>query len=144
MGRRPPITRRTDTLFPYTTLCRSISRERSSVRERTETNCDNKSVDAWPSGGHLIGMARLRPLLLMVPAASLAACAVGPNYRPASSGALRVPAQFSVAADARAQADLSAGCERFADPPLTRLVEQARAANPHVAQAMSGLSAVQP
>src|SRR3546814_3571841 len=86
MGRRPPITRRTDTLFPYTTLCRSISRERSSVRERTDTNCDNKSVDAWPSGGHLIGMARLRSLLLMVPAASLAACAVGPRSEEHTSG----------------------------------------------------------
>src|SRR3546814_19863632 len=126
MGRRPPITRRTDTLFPYTTLCRSISRERSSVRERTETNCDNKSVDAWPSGGHLIGMARLRSLLLMVPAASLAACAVGPNYRPASSGALGVPDPFSVAADSRAQEDLSAWWTRFADPPIGRAACRAR------------------
>src|SRR3546814_21094580 len=96
-----------------------MSRERSSVRERTDTNCDNKSVDAWPSGGHLIGMARLRSLLLMVPAASLAACAVGPTYRPASSGALRVPDQFPVAPDARTQAALSAWWTRFRDPLLT-------------------------
>src|SRR3546814_20296152 len=84
-------------------------------------------------------MARLRSLLLMVPAASLAACAVGPNYRPASSGALGVPDQFSVAADARAQEDLSAWWTRFDDPLLTRLVEQARADNLDVAQAMSRL-----
>src|SRR3546814_7416927 len=102
-----------------------MSRERSSVRERTDTNCDNKSVDAWPSGGHLIGMARLRSLLLMVPAASLAACAVGPNYRPASSGALGVPDQFSVAADARAQENLSAWWTRFDDPLLTRQIGRA-------------------
>src|SRR3546814_14337789 len=88
-------------------------------------------------------MARLRSLLLMVPAASLAACAVGPNYRPASSGALGVPDQFSVAADARAQEDLSAWWTRFDDPLLTRLVEQARAANLHVAKAMSRLRQAQ-
>ncbi|MCM8731910.1 efflux transporter outer membrane subunit [Hephaestia sp. GCM10023244] len=84
-------------------------------------------------------MARLRSLLLMVPAASLAACAVGPNYRPASPGALGVPDRFSVAADARAQEDLSAWWTRFDDPLLTRLVEQARAGNLSVAQAVSRL-----
>ncbi|WP_211325938.1 efflux transporter outer membrane subunit [Hephaestia caeni] len=84
-------------------------------------------------------MARSRFLLLMVPAASLAACAVGPTYRPASSGALGVPDQFSVAADARAQEDLSTWWTRFDDPLLTRLIEQARADNLDVAQAVSRL-----
>src|SRR3546814_15651108 len=100
-----------------------MSRERSSVRERTDTNCDNKSVDAWPSGGHLIGMARLRSLLLMVPAASLAACAVGPNYRPASSGARGVPAQFAAAPESRAQEVLFAWLAPFHVPLLQRRLD---------------------
>ncbi|HVI99935.1 MAG TPA: efflux transporter outer membrane subunit [Sphingomonas sp.] len=84
-------------------------------------------------------MARLRSLLMMVPAASLAACAVGPNYRAASPGALGVPDQFSVAADQRAQEDLTQWWTRFNDPLLTRLVEKARADNLDVAQAVSRL-----
>src|SRR3546814_12556948 len=35
MMRRPPITRRTDTLLPYTTLCRSATARSASPRPRS-------------------------------------------------------------------------------------------------------------
>lgn len=72
-------------------------------------------------------------LVLTLP---IAACTVGPDYRPATPTALGVPEGYSVPGDARAQADLTAWWTRFDDPLLSRIVERARVANLDVAQAV--------
>lgn len=69
----------------------------------------------------------------------LAACTVGPNYRPAAPSALGVPDAYSVAADARAQSDLTHWWASFDDPLLTSVVERARANNLDIAQAVARL-----
>jgi NodT family efflux transporter outer membrane factor (OMF) lipoprotein len=67
--------------------------------------------------------------LLLV--AVLSGCSVGPNYRPPSASALKVPAQFNAAAPASAAraVDLTRWWQGFGDPLLTQLVERALAAN---------------
>src|SRR3546814_8663688 len=48
MIRRPPRSTRTDTLFPYTTLFRSLSHmdgRQGSSNHRQEANCDNNAND---------------------------------------------------------------------------------------------------
>jgi NodT family efflux transporter outer membrane factor (OMF) lipoprotein len=72
---------------------------------------------------------------------SLAACSVGPNYRPPAPGALSVPDTF-YARDAQAAqpAELAHWWERFDDPLLARLIGEASAGNLDLAQAASRLT----
>lgn len=79
----------------------------------------------------------MRRTLLLVPVA-LAGCTVGPDYRPRSAAELGVPEGYSVPAAASAE-DLTRWWDRFDDPLLGRLVEQARVANLDVAQAVARL-----
>ncbi|WP_404374022.1 efflux transporter outer membrane subunit [Sphingomonas sp. MMS24-J45] len=76
---------------------------------------------------------------LLAGSVSLASCTVGPDYRPATPAALGVPDAYSVAADARAQADLTRWWTSFNDPLLTSIVERARTNNLDVAQAVARL-----
>ncbi len=80
-------------------------------------------------------MQRVRVLLL---ATALAGCSVGPDYRPQSPAELGVPAGFSVPA-APGAADLTRWWDRFDDPVLGRLVEQAATANTDLAQSVARL-----
>lgn len=79
------------------------------------------------------------PALLLPSLLSLAACTVGPDYHPATPQALGAPDAYSVPADARAPADLTAWWGSFDDPLLARIVEQARTHNLDVAQAVARL-----
>ena len=83
-------------------------------------------------------MSLHRPLLLLLSAAVLSACAVGPDYRQpdvplAQSYRVRPPA--AAAAEAATPADLSVWWEGFNDPLLTRYVSEALAQNLDLAQA---------
>lgn len=82
-------------------------------------------------------MARPIPLLL-IGTALLAGCTVGPDYRPRTATELSVPATWSVPA-AASREDLTRWWDRFDDPVLGRLVEQAAGANTDVAQAVGRL-----
>lgn len=84
-------------------------------------------------------MIKPRRSLALALAALLAGCAVGPDYHPATPGALGVPPAYSVAGDARPAGDLSGWWRRFDDPLLVRVVEDARAGNLDVAQATARL-----
>jgi NodT family efflux transporter outer membrane factor (OMF) lipoprotein len=79
----------------------------------------------------------MRRTLLLLPVL-LAGCTVGPDYRPRSAAELGVPEGYSVAAAATPE-DLTRWWNRFDDPLLGRLVEQARVANLDVAQAVARL-----
>ena len=81
--------------------------------------------------------ARL-PLLLCL-TLPIAACTVGPDYHPASPATLGVPDAYSVAADARASAPITAWWNSFDDPLLASVVERARANNLDIAQAVARL-----
>src|SRR3546814_8380958 len=68
MFRRPPISTRTDTLFPYTTLFRSgacVERARLGARcparGRTRTRCRREAAARRVSGGAADGGERRRP-----------------------------------------------------------------------------------
>ncbi|MHA6719020.1 efflux transporter outer membrane subunit [Sphingomonas sp. RS6] len=83
---------------------------------------------------------RLRSLALAVTTVlPLAACSVGPDYRPATPAQLNVPDLWSVPAEQQAREDLTRWWNRFDDPMLARLVEQAQRANLDVAQAAARL-----
>ena len=75
--------------------------------------------------------------LILAPIA-LAGCTVGPDYRPKAASELGVPDAYSVTA-APTPEDLTRWWNRFDDPVLGRLVEQAAAANLDVAQASARL-----
>ncbi len=81
-------------------------------------------------------MQRVRALIL-VPAL-LAGCTVGPDYRPKAASELGVPDAYSVA-PATAPEDLTRWWQRFDDPVLGQLVEQAATANTDIAQAVARL-----
>ncbi|MFT3964600.1 MAG: efflux transporter outer membrane subunit [Sphingobium sp.] len=68
----------------------------------------------------------------------LSACSVGPDYRPKSAADLGVPDAWSVTA-APSREDLTRWWQRFDDPVLGQLVEQAASANLDVAQAVARL-----
>ena len=70
--------------------------------------------------------------------ALLAACAVGPDYRPKTAAELGVPDTWSVTAAPGAE-ELTQWWRKFDDPVLGQLVEQAAAANLDVAQAVARL-----
>jgi len=70
--------------------------------------------------------------------AMVTACSVGPDYRPKTASQLGVPDAYSVTAAPTAE-DLTRWWQRFDDPVLGQLVEQAAAANLDVAQAIARL-----
>ena len=70
--------------------------------------------------------------------AALAGCTVGPDYRPGTPAELRVPDTYSLPAGRTAE-DLTRYWTRFGDPELARLVDQARAGNTDLAQAVGRL-----
>ncbi|GGB20117.1 RND transporter [Sphingomonas metalli] len=82
-------------------------------------------------------MPRLR-VLLPLATLPLAACSVGPNYRPAAPAELGVPDQWSVPT-ATTREDLTRWWDRFDDPVLGQLVQQAATANTDIAQAVGRL-----
>src|SRR3546814_7629830 len=57
MIRRPPRSTRTDTLFPYTTLFRSVQSRRESFRPSTQD--DPRNGPAWPCQSLLIRRCEL-------------------------------------------------------------------------------------
>ncbi|HEX8556347.1 MAG TPA: efflux transporter outer membrane subunit, partial [Sphingomonas sp.] len=75
--------------------------------------------------------------LLLVPVL-LAGCTVGPDYRPRTATELGVPDTYSVPAAATRE-DLTRWWQRFDDPVLGQLVEQAAGSNTDVAQAVARL-----
>ena len=82
-------------------------------------------------------MRRIAPPLCVL---SLAACSVGPNYRPPAPAALSVPdTYYSRDAQTVQPADLAHWWERFDDPLLARLIGEASAGNLDLAQAASRL-----
>jgi NodT family efflux transporter outer membrane factor (OMF) lipoprotein len=62
-------------------------------------------------------------------AALLSACAVGPDYRPPASAALKVPARYVADPGVPVEADLAHWWASFGDPVLSGLVERSLAAN---------------
>jgi len=70
---------------------------------------------------------------------ALAACSVGPNYRPPAPGALSVPDAYYGRAAQPAPAELASWWARFDDPLLARLIGEASAGNLDLAQAGSRL-----
>jgi len=80
-------------------------------------------------------MSRARALFVPL---LLAGCTVGPDYRPKAPAELGVPDAFSVPGAATRE-DLTRWWQRFDDPVLGRLVEQAAAANTDLAQAVARL-----
>ncbi|MBW8752989.1 MAG: efflux transporter outer membrane subunit [Sphingomonadales bacterium] len=81
-------------------------------------------------------MRRATPFLLAT--ALLSGCSVGPNYHPKSAPELGVPDAWSVTAPPTAE-DLTRWWQKFDDPVLGQLVEQAAAANLDLAQAVARL-----
>jgi len=84
-------------------------------------------------------MFRQRIALSLVLALPATGCAVGPNYHPAAPATLGVPDTYSVAARVSGTADLTRWWSSFNDPLLARIVEQARANNLDIAQAVARL-----
>ncbi len=82
-----------------------------------------------------------RPIaLLLMSALPLAACSVGPEYRPKGAAELGVPDRYSVPTPAGAEReDLTRWWNRFDDPLLARYVEQGRTTNLDVALATTRL-----
>lgn len=69
---------------------------------------------------------------------ALAGCTVGPDYQPRSASELGVPVAYSVPAPPTRE-DLTRWWQRFDDPVLGELVDQAATANLDVAQAIARL-----
>ena len=69
----------------------------------------------------------------------LAGCMVGPNYRPPAPAALSVPDTYYRRPAEAAPADLARWWERFDDPLLTRLIDEATAGNLDLAAASARL-----
>jgi NodT family efflux transporter outer membrane factor (OMF) lipoprotein len=81
-------------------------------------------------------MTRKPAILTMI--GLLAACSAGPNYKPRTAIELGVPDQWSVTASPDVE-DLTRWWQKFDDPVLGQLVEQAASANLDVAQAIARL-----
>ena len=79
-----------------------------------------------------------RPAACLSLLALVAGCTVGPNYRQRDAAELGVPPSYSVSAGQTGE-DLARYWQRFGDPELARLVEQARVANTDLAQAIGRL-----
>jgi multidrug efflux system outer membrane protein len=71
-------------------------------------------------------------------AALLTGCTVGPDYRPFNPASLGVPDGYSVSAPPTAE-DLTRWWQRFDDPLLQQLIEEAASQNLDVAQAVTRL-----
>lgn len=84
-------------------------------------------------------MKKARAALIAAMALPVAACTVGPDYKPATPAALGVPAAYSVPADGSTRGDFRQWWTQFNDPLLTNLVEQARAQNLDLAQSVARL-----
>ena len=84
-------------------------------------------------------MARKHLALFLASALPLAGCSVGPDYHPKAATELGVPDSYSVAANQQTQEDLTRWWGKFDDPMLGQLVDQGRAANLDVAQAVTRL-----
>lgn len=84
-------------------------------------------------------MARHPLVLFLAAALPLAGCTVGPDYRPKAPAELGVPEGYSVPANQQQREDLTRWWSKFDDPMLGALVEQGRAANLDVAQAVTRL-----
>jgi NodT family efflux transporter outer membrane factor (OMF) lipoprotein len=82
-------------------------------------------------------MAR-RIFSLLAGVGLLAGCTVGPDYRPRTAAELGVPDRYSMPT-APTREDLTRWWDRFDDPTLGRLVQQAAANNTDVAQAVARL-----
>jgi multidrug efflux system outer membrane protein len=80
----------------------------------------------------------MRRLAVPFATLALAGCTVGPNYKPRSPAELGVPDAYSVRAPQTAE-DLTRWWDRFDDPLLARLVEQARTGNTDLGQAVARL-----
>ncbi len=79
---------------------------------------------------------------LLLGLALLSACNAGPNYRPPSASALKVPEQFQASAtiaNDQDGSDLARWWENFEDPVLTHLVDRAFAGNLDVSAAAARL-----
>ncbi|HEX7852772.1 MAG TPA: efflux transporter outer membrane subunit [Sphingobium sp.] len=79
-----------------------------------------------------------RARLLFLGPLMLSACSVGPDYHPKSAAQLGVPDSWSVTAPPSAE-NLTRWWQKFDDPVLGQLVEQAAAANLDIAQAVARL-----
>lgn len=110
-----------------------------SFARRCATNCDNILMDPNRPYIHLGRMFRSRIAFLLTIALPVAACTVGPDYRPSAPSVLGVPDRYSVPADARTPEDITAWWKGFDDPLLGQIVEQARANNLDIAQAVARL-----
>jgi NodT family efflux transporter outer membrane factor (OMF) lipoprotein len=84
-------------------------------------------------------MTRRAFSLLLATALPLAGCAVGPDYHPKSATDLGVPDSYSVPANSAAREDLTHWWSNFDDPLLGQLVEQGRANNLDIGQAVARL-----
>lgn len=87
--------------------------------------------------GQTVGMVRSWLAIAALP--PLAACAVGPNYRPPAPATLGVPAAFSTPAPEGARPDLTRWWTNFGDPQLEAIVAAALKNNLDIAQAVSRL-----
>lgn len=87
----------------------------------------------------LAGMLRSRISVLLAWTLTLQACAVGPDYHPATSDALGVPGGYAAAAPQGALPDISTWWTSFDDPELTSLIDRARRGNLDIAQAVARL-----
>lgn len=79
-----------------------------------------------------------RAFLLLAGVAFLPSCTVGPAYQPKTASQLGVPDSWSVTAPP-SSADLTRWWQRFDDPVLGQLVEEAARSNLDIAQAMARL-----
>src|SRR3546814_8252688 len=115
MIRRPPRSTRTDTLFPYTTLFRSIASIRST------------------RGNDMIPPIKFS-LVAALAAGGLAGCAVGPDYRRPE---IAVSEKW-VGPVSNAEVD-GAWWRNFDDPLLTELVKAAILGNKDLAESSARL-----
>ena len=86
-------------------------------------------------------MVRALKSAILLATVALAGCAVGPDYRPAGPAELGLPGGFSVPGSPGAPSaeELQRWWDRFDDPMLAQLVDQSRAANLDIAQAVARL-----
>src|SRR3546814_8156626 len=86
MIRRPPRSTRTDTLFPYTTLFRSVERDRAQYRSQQICPLTFPSaVSGQSGGGHppCEGVGdKAQPLIPAPSIAKCSPCLLKPNARP--------------------------------------------------------------
>src|SRR3546814_9562563 len=108
MIRRPPRSTRTDTLFPYTTLFRSVARRR----------CQLPAVGRYRGAGDLTGFLRkLRGADHRLHVPNLDAAVIGRRQQLAAGGETDPPGRAAIALDSVADGAATA----FQDRKSTRL-----------------------